>query len=949
MAIDYNAGINSIDVGAHDITYSGNEGPKSPEQKQMMAFDDTPSFELKPLRLLIEEYEADHNGESPTSIDDLRRYFYSKYGPEGIAQVEQAVQQEERQAQMQQREGIQMADAANPMLQDEYDKYVFEMQEMGQEPMSLEDFRQQAVAGMATGGRVGLQAGGPPGVHGRETGGGYSDAERHQAQQQRTAALEASAVPRGKETISPGTGVITRPDGTVDTGGGYIHRPTGIVYDQDYIDKFINVGDKDEKELEKLARKKEKYEASQRRKRTRIENQQRKKLITLLKRRKKQDPDWKGVIPEGWEEDATLDELYGWASTQDWTGKEKYSDLEGRELNEFFEKHGYVPTSKDFPGILGAVYPEKPVTFDEIEQAFQKGKGSLYHKGADDYRVWSPDPDSKEADWLQEMKAFSPMQYANYMGMDWNPVTGEFTKRQDDGYGGVPGAMAAQPVLPVVPEDPEDPTIPGTIATGPITGQLGGIPEANLLDLERIYNTNRAGLAPMFTAADGGRAGYAGGGIADLRQGYFLGKIVKAVTKPFKGITRGIKKIAKSPAGKIAMLAALGYGTGMFGSGQGLAGLRQSLIGSAATGAKAIPGQGGLFKPGTTGWLGKLLLKGGADKWSMANLSPWKSIAGLSALGGLTAMGDDEDEDELYKKWLADKKAADDWWIPKFDQSNFRRITSADGGRIGYRSGLGVLGRPMDPKEEGFNFKDIIIATDEPKGTPIIKKMGEKFIVAVPGYDEMLSFDSEQEAQDYMNILMPFKKDGGRIGYSGGGGYNPGARWSYLIDKLNNNKPMTEDEIKELENLEITYADESKEMAQGGRIGYAGGGYNDDEEEDHRSAALRHLYGLRRGAQEGGLMDLGGMEKDYRNEGGFVPIGGQERADDVPARLSKNEFVFTADAVRNAGGGDIDKGAEIMENLMENLEKGGKVSEESQGLEGARDMFATAQRLEGVL
>ena len=49
------------------------------------------------------------------------------------------------------------------------------------------------------------------------------------------------------------------------------------------------------------------------------------------------------------------------------------------------------------------------------------------------------------------------------------------------------------------------------------------------------------------------------------------------------------------------------------------------------------------------------------------------------------------------------------------------------------------------------------------------------------------------------------------------------------------------------------------------------------------------------------------------------------------------------------GGGDIDKGAEVMENMMENLEKGGKVSEESQGLKGARDMFATAQRLEGVL
>ena len=58
-------------------------------------------------------------------------------------------------------------------------------------------------------------------------------------------------------------------------------------------------------------------------------------------------------------------------------------------------------------------------------------------------------------------------------------------------------------------------------------------------------------------------------------------------------------------------------------------------------------------------------------------------------------------------------------------------------------------------------------------------------------------------------------------------------------------------------------------------------------------------------AAEGGLMNLGGMEKDYRQEGGFVPIGGQEKADDVPARLSKNEFVFTADAVRAAGGGTL--------------------------------------------
>jgi hypothetical protein len=96
-------------------------------------------------------------------------------------------------------------------------------------------------------------------------------------------------------------------------------------------------------------------------------------------------------------------------------------------------------------------------------------------------------------------------------------------------------------------------------------------------------------------------------------------------------------------------------------------------------------------------------------------------------------------------------------------------------------------------------------------------------------------------------------------------------------------------------------------------------------------------------------MDLGGMEKDYRNTGGFVDLGAKEKADDVPARLSVNEFVMTADAVRGAGGGDIDKGAEIMENVMKNLEKGGRISEESQGLQGAREMFEVSERLSEVV
>ena len=72
-------------------------------------------------------------------------------------------------------------------------------------------------------------------------------------------------------------------------------------------------------------------------------------------------------------------------------------------------------------------------------------------------------------------------------------------------------------------------------------------------------------------------------------------------------------------------------------------------------------------------------------------------------------------------------------------------------------------------------------------------------------------------------------------------------------------------------------------------------------------------------AKDGGLMNLGGKEMDLRG-GGFVPIGKKERADDVPARLSKNEFVMTADAVRAAGGGSVNKGAKRMYDVMNKLE-----------------------------
>ena len=91
-------------------------------------------------------------------------------------------------------------------------------------------------------------------------------------------------------------------------------------------------------------------------------------------------------------------------------------------------------------------------------------------------------------------------------------------------------------------------------------------------------------------------------------------------------------------------------------------------------------------------------------------------------------------------------------------------------------------------------------------------------------------------------------------------------------------------------------------------------------------AMMNDTPGIARAAN-GGIMNYNmggsvlpnGVEMDYRG-GGFIPMGSKERADDVPARVSKNEFVMTADAVRAAGGGSVNKGAKKMYELMNNLE-----------------------------
>ncbi len=122
--------------------------------------------------------------------------------------------------------------------------------------------------------------------------------------------------------------------------------------------------------------------------------------------------------------------------------------------------------------------------------------------------------------------------------------------------------------------------------------------------------------------------------------------------------------------------------------------------------------------------------------------------------------------------------------------------------------------------------------------------------------------------------------------------------------------------------------------ANGGRIGYQEGGIGNlikqVTQQEYFGTPMMANNG-RMGYELGSEVpvrknEAGVKELDYRDTGGFVPpIGIKERADDIPAMLSNNEFVFTADAVRNAGGGDENIGAQRMYKLMKNLEAGGSV------------------------
>ncbi len=395
------------------------------------------------------------------------------------------------------------------------------------------------------------------------------------------------------------------------------------------------------------------------------------------------------------------------------------------------------------------------------------------------------------------------------------------------------------------------------------------------------------------------------GSLQDPRQGYFLGKLVKKAG-------RAVKKVFKSPLGKAAIIGGLGMIP--FGAAGAKASLFSRLGGALGTGGKLST-------------LGDIFRVGGEAGAKMSIPRMLAGGLGATALAAPFLMGGDDEEEEPveqmdpryqvqrarnYYSGAGDAGAGLDFMPQKkYVMQNFY---AADGGRAGYANGMLV-----DEEDEEEYIRS---------GAGQSRRMPKTFLNMGGGAGEA------QAEQMLMMEYVKYKNKGGDLSFE-----------QFVKAVMQQAAP---------EGAGMEQPQPVMMAADGGPVpdstvsGYTTpAGYN---KFDYRSGGVP----VRVGAQEGGIMeaeasemiDMGGMEKDFRNEGGFVAMGGKERADDVPARLSKNEFVFTADAVRNAGGGDIDKGAEVMENLMSNLEQGGEISEDSQGLEGAQAMYDQQQMLQ---
>jgi hypothetical protein len=155
--------------------------------------------------------------------------------------------------------------------------------------------------------------------------------------------------------------------------------------------------------------------------------------------------------------------------------------------------------------------------------------------------------------------------------------------------------------------------------------------------------------------------------------------------------------------------------------------------------------------------------------------------------------------------------------------------------------------------------------------------------------------------------------NGGRIGYNEGTDFQKWLEGKQKFEQGQNAEQLYREYLEDKRRQKV--AKQKTMAANGGRIGYA---FGNPEQNAINAAGIMNLPLNQNPA--------GVTELDLRDSGGFIPpVGVKEKADDIPAMLSNNEFVFTADSVRGMGNGDVNEGAQRMYDMMKKLEGGGRV------------------------
>ena len=469
--------------------------------------------------------------------------------------------------------------------------------------------------------------------------------------------------------------------------------------------------------------------------------------------------------------------------------------------------------------------------------------------------------------------------------------------------------QAVKPVMPVIPKLPTDVETPASDMqfvqrfTLPERFQAADGGEVSIDDAERMAPPGESlayindDEAALLRAIGGAGEPVNQTGIPS----YFIKKV-------FRKAKKAVKKIVKSPIGKAALIYGATAGLGALGAGKGFGSLMKFGTYAPSTVASNLGGSFINFKDTGIGRsiFGRAMGDDPDRQGGLLNfLGNNKAAVGIAAASGLPLLtgSGTEYEVESTAQRIADKTGLDIQAIRKEVQdataqgqdaldalaSKYPFLVRADsalkdGGEVKKKKAFKYRKKPYGPKfaaEGGLAaLKDggeVSIGQIE----MLIKRGADNDLIKtyVDGAEDGV-IDQIREAMKKRKN----KKDGGIM----------------MASNLEN------DEI--LENLFEKYLDmglSPKDAADKAR-----------QEFEKMSKAKKSDRTM---AKDGGVMSLGGMEMDLRG-GGFVPLGKKEKADDVPARLSKNEFVFTADAVKAAGGGNVDKGADLMYKTMKQLE-----------------------------